>query len=142
MEDNLFEDNVSAPAETVDAPIVEEAKAEPEVVQEAPAVSEQEVIGSNSFAASQAEVQAVGSVADGAIGVTSAPRAPKPASKKKKNDAKETVAIHSQKNVSWPGVGKVAKGYNIVDADTADKWLEKSYVRLATPQEVAKEFGR
>jgi len=57
-------------------------------------------------------------------------------------DESEKVAIYSTKNVSWPGVGKVLKGYNIVTSGNAKKWLERSHVRTATPQEVAKEFGR
>jgi hypothetical protein len=55
---------------------------------------------------------------------------------------KETVAIHSTKNVSWPGVGKVLKGYNIVTKGNSKKWLERSHIRIATPEEVAREFGK
>ena len=54
---------------------------------------------------------------------------------------KVTVAIHSTKNVVWEGVGKVEKGYNIVSKAEADKWLTRSHVRLATPEEVAREYG-
>jgi hypothetical protein len=61
---------------------------------------------------------------------------------KSENEEKETVAIHSTKNVSWPGVGKVLKGYNIVTKANSKKWLERSHTRIATPQEVAKEFGK
>jgi len=57
-------------------------------------------------------------------------------------DQSEKVAIYSTKNVSWPGVGKVLKGYNIVTSGNAEKWLERSHIRTATPQEVAREFGR
>ena len=57
-------------------------------------------------------------------------------------EEKETVAIHSSKNVSWPGVGKVLKGYNIVTKANAKKWLERSHVRIATPEEVARSFGK
>jgi hypothetical protein len=57
-------------------------------------------------------------------------------------DEKETVAIYSTKNVSWPGVGKVLKGYNIVTKGNSKKWLERNHVRIATPEEVAKEFGK
>lgn len=56
-------------------------------------------------------------------------------------DDKGTVAIHSTRNVNWNGVGKVTTGYNIVTKDQADKWLTRSHVRLATPEEVAKGFG-
>jgi hypothetical protein len=57
-------------------------------------------------------------------------------------DEKETVAIYSTKNVSWPGVGKVLKGYNIVTKGNSKKWLERNHVRIATPEEVAREFGK
>jgi hypothetical protein len=57
-------------------------------------------------------------------------------------EEKETVAIHSTKNVSWPGVGKILKGYNIVTKASAEKWLKRSHVRSATPEEVARSFGK
>jgi hypothetical protein len=57
-------------------------------------------------------------------------------------DEKETVAIYSTKNVSWPGVGKVLKGYNIVTKGNSKKWLERNHVQIATPEEVAREFGK
>lgn len=58
------------------------------------------------------------------------------------SDEKETVAIYSTKNVSWPGVGKVLKGYNIVTKANAKKWLKRDHVRSATPEEVARSFGK
>lgn len=57
-------------------------------------------------------------------------------------DEKETVAIHSTKNVSWPGVGKILKGYNIVTKADAEKWLKRDHIRSATPEEVARSFGK
>jgi len=54
---------------------------------------------------------------------------------------KETVALHSTKNVVWEGVGKVEKGYNIVKKSEADRWLTRDHIRLATPEEVAREYG-
>lgn len=85
--------------------------------------------------------QAVGSIVNGVIGVTkveqktAAPVAPK-------KESNKTVAIHSTKNVSWSGVGKVYRGYNIVTPEQSEKWLTRNHIRLATPEEVAKEFGR
>jgi hypothetical protein len=61
--------------------------------------------------------------------------------KKSKDVKSEKVAVHSQKNVSWTGVGKLYRGYNIVTSKAAAIWTTKSYVRLATPEEVAREFG-
>lgn len=54
---------------------------------------------------------------------------------------KETVAIYSTKNVNWEGVGKLEKGYNIVNKKQADQWLTRSHTRIATPEEVAREYG-
>jgi len=51
------------------------------------------------------------------------------------------VAVYSSKSVSWPGVGKVLKGYNIVPRESLEKWLTRDHVREATPQEIAEEFG-
>jgi len=51
------------------------------------------------------------------------------------------VAILSEKNVYWSGVGRVSKGYNIVTKEAADKWLTRKGIREATPQEVASHYG-
>jgi hypothetical protein len=54
---------------------------------------------------------------------------------------KTSTAIHSTKNVSWAGVGNVKRGYNIVSQEVAEKWLTRSHIRIATPEEVAREYG-
>lgn len=54
----------------------------------------------------------------------------------------EKVALYSSKNVSWHGVGKISKGYNIVTKSVSEKWLERDHVRVATPEEVARSFGK
>lgn len=54
-----------------------------------------------------------------------------------KTKSEETVAIHSSRNVSWQGVGSVSMGYNIVSESAAEKWLTRSHIRMATPEEVA-----
>lgn len=135
------------PAAPVETPaVVEEAKDEKPVVQEAPeAPKAEDVITTPRYTAKPEDtVQALGSVAGGAIGATNTPRpAAKPAPKKAESAKKaETVAIYSSRNVTWNGVGKVYRGYNIVEKDAADKWLSRDHVRLATPEEVAKEFGK
>jgi hypothetical protein len=84
----------------------------------------------------------VGPIETGAIGVTKS--TPKKKSAKKTEPAKKyeaTVALHSTRNVVWEGVGKIAKGYNIVSAAHAEKWLTRSHVREATPEEIAREYG-
>lgn len=118
---------------------------EPVLVEEpAPTISEAEannVITAPSFAVS--EVPAVGIVQNGVIGSTTKKiETVSRKSDKKHAPKEETVAIYSTKNVTWPEVGKVYRGYNIVAKSAADKWLTRSHVRLATPEEVAKEFGK
>jgi hypothetical protein len=99
------------------------------------------VITTNDLASSSSEPQVLGSVAEGVIGVTTAE--PKPVNNSAKPvEPTEKAAIYSLKNISVPGLGKVYRGYNIVKKDSLDKWLEKSYIRAATPEEVAKEFGK
>jgi hypothetical protein len=88
------------------------------------------------------EVQALGSVADGVIGASTAPKAPERKKSAKAAEVKETVALFSTKNVTWPGVGKVYRGYNIVEKDAATQWLTRSHIKPATPEEVAREFGK
>ena len=116
-----------APAVEAETPVVEEAA---QAVVEAPVYQAPE------------EVQALGSVADGVIGSTTAVKAAPRKKNAKSEEKKETVAIFSTKNVTWPGVGKVYRGYNIVDKDAAEKWLTRSHIRAAAPEEVAKEFGK
>jgi hypothetical protein len=55
---------------------------------------------------------------------------------------KDKVAIYSTKNVTWSGVGQVFKGYNIVTKQAADKWTTRGHIRVATPEEVARDFGK
>lgn len=86
-------------------------------------------------------VQGITSVSDGVIGTGSVKRKA-PVLKTQVQDTQDKVAIHSTKNVSWPGVGKVQKGYNIVTKEQAQKWLTRNHVRSATPEEVAQEFNQ
>ena len=134
---------VEAPVE--EAPVAEEAVAEPvaEPVVETPVVEEaaEAVVEAPAYQAPE-EVQALGSVAEGVIGATTAPRAPERKKKEKVAEKKETVALYSTKNVTWSEVGKVYRGYNIVEKEAAAKWLTRSHIRTATPEEVAREFGK
>lgn len=131
-EDNNLVNESPVIQEMVEAPStpVEESKEENSVITA-------EVVGEPT------PIQALGDV-NGAIGTTTTIVEPKqPIIKKEKKGAKkDTVAIHSTKNVTWPGVGKVYIGYNIVEKSESEKWLTRSHIRLATPQEVAKEFGK
>jgi hypothetical protein len=61
--------------------------------------------------------------------------------KKKEKPVKDNVAIYSNKNIYSSGFGKILKGYNIVERIDAEKWLTKPGIRIASPEEVAKEYG-
>lgn len=65
----------------------------------------------------------------------------KTASKKTTKPKEETVAVFSERNVVWQDVGKLSKGYNIIAKSMLNTWLQRPYVREATPEEVAREFG-
>lgn len=143
MENNFITNENQEPATVtpvVEETLVEESAPVIEVTPEEPAKSD--AVSTESFAKSETEPQTVGLVADGAIGVAAAKPAPKKVTAKKAEPKKEKVAIYSSKNVTWSGVGKVYTGYNIVDADEAEKWLSRNHIRRATPEEVAKEFGK
>jgi hypothetical protein len=55
---------------------------------------------------------------------------------------KDNVAIYSTRNVTWSGVGKVYRGYNIVTKAALEKWVTRDHIRVATPEEVARDFGK
>jgi hypothetical protein len=80
----------------------------------------------------------------GAIGSTTVKFKAEPtkaeATQEKKADKKPTVALYSNGNIHWEEVGSLSKGYNFVTKLEADKWLTLDSIRLATPDEIAKEF--
>ena len=118
----------------VETPVVEEAFVPPHLE------AEPDAIAAPAYSAPE-EIQALGAVAEGVIGATTAAVAAPRKKNSKSQEKKETVALYSTKNVSWSEVGKVYRGYNIVEKDAAEKWLTRSHIRIATPEEVAKEFG-
>jgi hypothetical protein len=75
---------------------------------------------------------ASGAISSGKADVQDQPK--KPAVQTKKV---EKVALFSTRNVSWPGVGSVIKGYNFVTKEESKRWLTRDHIREATPQEVA-----
>lgn len=87
------------------------------------------------------EVAGLTSIAGGVIGTGTVKPKQKPAKVASKT-SDDKVAIHSTKNVTWSGVGKVYRGYNIVTQEVANKWLTRDHIRPATPEEVAQEFGK
>jgi hypothetical protein len=137
VEDTAVEEKVETKVEEVAAELNLEPKIS--VVEEA---EEKNVISSSSQKRTKPSDFAAGitDVAGGVIGTGAVKR--KPSSKKQNEEAKpDKVAVHSSRNVSWAGVGKVYRGYNIVTKEQADKWLTRGHIRLATPEEVAQEFG-
>jgi hypothetical protein len=58
--------------------------------------------------------------------------------KKKEKDS----AVYSTRNIYWSGVGTLSIGYNIVTKEDADKWLTRKSVRSASPEEVARHYGK
>ena len=138
VEDLVKEEVVEVPVtETHVEQVAEENNIEASIAEVSEPVS---AITTDNFAQSTAEVQSLGAVTNGIIGVTQTPRST-PKVSNKKADSVEKVAVFSTKNISVPGLGKVYRGYNIVSKDAADQWATKSYIRIATPEEVAKEFG-
>lgn len=132
----------------VEAPMpetkVEEVAAENNIEASVSEVKEStDAITTSNFSRSSSDtVQAVGSIVNGVIGVAETPRPVKKTAVASVKKSDKTVAVHSTKNVSWSGVGKVYRGYNIVTPEQSEKWLTRNHIRLATPEEVAKEFGR
>jgi hypothetical protein len=146
INENPIVEETTHEAPVFEAPVAEEPVVEApavEHVEETPVVEEaaEAVVEAPAYEAPE-EVQALGSVAEGVIGATTAPKAPERKKSAKSAPKKETVALYSTKNVTWSEVGKVYRGYNIVDKDDAEKWLTRSHIRTATPEEVAREFGK
>jgi hypothetical protein len=56
--------------------------------------------------------------------------------------SEEKVALFSTRNVTWSGVGKVHRGYNIVTKKQSEQWIKRSHIRIVTPQEIAEEFNK
>lgn len=62
-----------------------------------------------------------------------------------KEEPKETIsqiALYSEKNKHNSEIGVLKFGYNIVTKEAADKWLVFKGVRIATPEEVARHYGK
>jgi hypothetical protein len=54
----------------------------------------------------------------------------------------DKMALYSERNLHWNGVGALVKGYNIVTKEESVKWLNHKAVREASPKEVAKHYGK
>jgi L-serine deaminase len=107
-----------------------------------PETDAENVIGSSrTNAKGGKKTGAVTTTANGAIGSGPADRSPKVKATEPKETKIKTVALFSTRNVLVEGIGKINKGYNIVDEDKAEQWLKRDHVRTATPKEVAEEYG-
>lgn len=53
----------------------------------------------------------------------------------------EKIALYSEKNLTWNGVGSLQRGYNIVTKGASVKWLQHKAVREASATEVANYYG-
>jgi predicted RNase H-like HicB family nuclease len=107
-----------------------------------PETDEDNVIGSSRTVAKGGKKSgAITQTPSGAIGSGAASKSPKVKAVEPEVVKKETVALFSTRSVLWEGVGKIDKGYNIVDKAKAEQWLKRDHVRIATPEEVAEEYG-
>lgn len=141
VEDSLIEDSVAVDVAPEDASALEVEEFKPVVVEDV-AVDNVVIIPTEPIAKDD-----LIAVINDAIGSTSVKITPEKKNKKAaktspKIDKSETVAVRSTRNVTWSGVGKVYNGYNIVTKEAAEKWLTRNHITLATPEEVAKEFGK
>lgn len=92
------------------------------------------------------KVQPVSNLApneNGAMTSRAATRAatPKPAKEPKEEEEKK-IALWSEKNIYWEGIGRLTIGYNIVTKEASEKWLTRKGIRSATPEEVATHYGK
>jgi len=71
------------------------------------------------------------------------PFVPRDDHKEVKSDTpQEKVAVYSERNLHWNGVGQLQRGYNIVNKEASVKWLKHKAVRSASPEEVARHYGK
>ena len=54
----------------------------------------------------------------------------------------EKVALYVTHHLSWKGLGELKKGYNIVSREDSSQWLRHRAVRVATPEELARSYGK
>jgi hypothetical protein len=111
-------------------------------VAEAVEVKEENIITGVSSSAGSTERPALAPVENGVIGSGTVKKVKKePKAAPKPETPVETVAIFSEGNMVWQGLGKIVKGYNIVPKEDAAQWLTLGSVREATPEEVKTNLG-
>jgi Fe-S cluster biosynthesis and repair protein YggX len=52
------------------------------------------------------------------------------------------VALYSDRNIYWGGLGELKVGYNIVSKEASEQWITRKAVRIAQPEEVASYYGK
>lgn len=137
----VIEEEIAEESGTKVEEVAEELGITASIAEDTTTVDENNVIGSTEAVTKEEPKSSIVNLQSGAIGSGSADR-PAKKSSKKQEPKEETVAIHSTRNVTWSEVGKVYRGYNIVPKSAAEKWVTRDHIRLATPEEVAKEFGK
>lgn len=69
-------------------------------------------------------------------------KAQKVSEAEKNKKEKNSAAVYSTRNLHWNGVGEIKLGYNIVSQEEAERWVTHKAVRTATPEEVARHYGK
>jgi hypothetical protein len=134
-EDNTYLTNVQETAEELGLKISKP--------KEIPEVNDENVIGSPGV--NREGGKKTSALAPNESGILSSTKVDRMAEQKKNTSKPKkeiTSAVFSTKNVTWEGVGKVYRGYNIVSQEDAQKWLTRGHIRLATPEEIKEEFGK
>jgi hypothetical protein len=54
----------------------------------------------------------------------------------------EKIALYSDRNIYWGGLGELKVGYNIVSKEASEQWITRKAVRIAQPEEVASYYGK
>jgi hypothetical protein len=139
VSNDLSQEESLVTPEEVKEDVVEEPEAETPAVEE----EDSQVISTPSTPKKGTKKrQAIKPVSDGVIGTSVQDDEKTKVTNKVKEVSENTVAIYSARNVRWEGVGKINKGYNIIDKKEADLWIGKlEHVRLATPEEVSRNLG-
>ena len=56
-------------------------------------------------------------------------------------DAEDQVVLYVNHPMYWPGVGRLATGYNVTPAEKGKLWLDKGWARKASAKEVKEYYG-
>ena len=62
-------------------------------------------------------------------------------SKPAKSESQDEKVVFVDHPLYWPGVGRLNAGFNLVQGNIADKWIEKGWAREASVNEVSEHYG-